>query len=156
MSSRNRKQSTNKADSNSEKTLEVRLDKWLQVARIFKTRSQADDAIDGGLVKMDGKRAKAGRIVKINDEIEVSKKGRKIHLKVLGVAPRPIPAAEASLLFEQREEADRMEGLNEEQRDYMRTITQLDRSNRDSRKGRPSKKDRRDMDRVSQERKKMR
>jgi ribosome-associated heat shock protein Hsp15 len=132
-------------------TPEVRLDKWLQVARVYKTRSQAGEAIDGGLVKMDGRKAKAGRIIRINDKIEVSKRGRKLYYTVLGVLSRPVPAAEARMLYELKEEAQTLDGLSQEQREYMQIVSKIDRMNRDSRKGRPTKKDRRDLDRRTKQ-----
>ncbi len=127
---------------------EVRLDKWLQVARIFKTRSQAGEAIDGGRVKMDGRPAKAGRIMHPGDRIEVSKGNRKLVLEVRGLAPRPIPAAEARELYVLHEEHETLDHLDEQQREYVRMMHQLDRVQQASRSGRPTKKERREITRA--------
>ncbi len=127
---------------------EVRLDKWLQIARIYKTRTQATDAITAGHVRMDGKRAKAGRVLKLEDQIEVAKGSRRFTLTVKGLAERSIPAAEARELYHMVEEQQQLSGLDEEQRDYVRMMNQMARAQAASRKGRPTKKERRDLDRA--------
>ena len=127
---------------------EVRLDKWLQIARIFKTRTQASDAIAAGHVRMDGKRAKAGRVLKLGDVIEVVKGSRRFTLKVKGLAERSIPAAEARELYHMQEEHQQLSGLDDEQREYIRMMNQMSRAQAASRKGRPTKKERRDIDRA--------
>lgn len=127
--------------------VQVRLDKWLQVARIFKTRSQASESIDAGHVRMDGSRAKAGRLLKVGDRVEVVKGPRRLQLTVLGLAEKPLPAAEARLLVEILEEHETMDGLTDEQKDYVRLMRQMDRASQASRKGRPTKKDRRELGR---------
>jgi ribosome-associated heat shock protein Hsp15 len=128
---------------------EVRVDKWLQVARIFKTRTQAGEAIDAGHVKLDGARVKAGHIVKPGETLEVVKGPRRLWLTVKAVAERPLPPAEARELYEVREEVERMDNLTEEQRETVRMMQLMDRAAQASRKGqgRPTKKDRRDMGR---------
>lgn len=50
----------------------VRIDKWLWAVRAFKTRSQAAAACKGGKVKMDGQNVKASREIKVGEEINVS------------------------------------------------------------------------------------
>jgi ribosome-associated heat shock protein Hsp15 len=129
-------------------TLQVRLDKWLQVARIYKTRSQASEAIDAGHVRMDGARAKAGRTLRIGDRIEVVKGSRRLQLQVLGLAEKPMPAAEARKLVEIREEHETLDGLSPEQREVARLMRQMDRAAQASRRGqgRPTKRERRDLD----------
>lgn len=125
---------------------EVRLDKWLQVARIYKTRSQAGEALDAGHVKLDGRRAKAGHVVKLGEEIQVTKGPRKLILKVKGIAARPLPAAEARELVEISEEVDRQLDLSPEQIESLKVMRAMDRAAQGSRKGRPTKKERREID----------
>lgn len=136
-----------KEDAPGPAAVQVRLDKWLQVARIYKTRSQASEAIDAGHVRMDGSRAKAGRLLKPGDLVDVVKGARRLKLKVLGLAEKPLPAAEARKLVEIQEEHETLDGLSEEQRDYVRLMRQMDRASQASRKGRPTKKDRRELGR---------
>jgi ribosome-associated heat shock protein Hsp15 len=49
----------------------MRLDKWLWVARFFKTRSLATDAVDGCKVKVNGCAAKPARDIKAGDRLQV-------------------------------------------------------------------------------------
>jgi ribosome-associated heat shock protein Hsp15 len=81
----------------------VRLDTWLDVACVFKTRSEAQKACKLGKVMVNGQTAKPHRDVKAGDELEISRPmGRKQLLTVLAVADRHMPKAEARLLYEDR------------------------------------------------------
>ena len=81
----------------------VRLDQWLDVACLFKTRSEAQKACKNGKVTVNGTVAKTHRVVKIGDELEINRPmGRKQLITVLGVAETHIPKAEARLLYEDR------------------------------------------------------
>jgi len=128
---------------------QVRVDKWLQVARIYKTRSQAGEAIDAGHVKLAGARVKAGHILRRGEVLEVSKGARRLFLTVLGLAERPIAAELARGLYSVREEADQLDALTPEQRETVRLMRQMDRAAQASRRGqgRPTKKERRDLGR---------
>ena len=78
----------------------VRIDKWLWAARAFKTRSIAADACDGGKVDVNGEAAKPAKHVRAGDRIEITvPNGRRI-LKVIALGERRGPAAEARLLYE--------------------------------------------------------
>ena len=82
---------------------DVRLDPWLDVACLFKTRSEAQTACKLGKVSVNGAAAKPHRDVKVGDEIEINRPmGRKQLLTVLGLASTHIPRAEARLLYEDR------------------------------------------------------
>ena len=79
----------------------VRLDVWLDVACVYKTRSEAQKAIRLGKVSVNGQLAKAHREVKAGDLLIIQRPmGRKQLLTVLGVADRSIPRAEARLLYD--------------------------------------------------------
>ena len=79
----------------------IRLDVWLDVACLFKTRSEAQRACKGGKVDVNGHAAKPHREVKPGDEIEISRPlGRKQRLVVRKLADRHIPRAEARELYE--------------------------------------------------------
>lgn len=79
----------------------MRLDLWLDVACLFKTRSEAQKAIKGGKVDINGQGARPHRDVKAGDEIEISRPfGRKQKVVVRELAERHIPRAEARLLYE--------------------------------------------------------
>ena len=78
----------------------VRLDKWLQVARVFKTRSQATRACGLGRVRVGGAVAKAHRKVSVEDRIEVRQRGRTRVLQVKELRNKPVPKAQARTLYE--------------------------------------------------------
>jgi ribosome-associated heat shock protein Hsp15 len=82
---------------------DVRLDTWLDVACLFKTRSEAQKACKLGKVVVNGAAAKPHRDVKIGDKIEIHRPmGRQQLLTVLGIALTHVPKAEARLLYEDR------------------------------------------------------
>jgi ribosome-associated heat shock protein Hsp15 len=79
----------------------IRVDKWLWAARVFKTRSLASTACDGGKVDINAEAAKPARRVRAGDRIEVSlPRGRRRILKVVGVGDRRGSAEAARALFE--------------------------------------------------------
>jgi ribosome-associated heat shock protein Hsp15 len=81
----------------------VRLDTWLDVACLFKTRSEASKACKLGKVVVNGVAAKSHRDVKEGDELEIHRPfGRKQLITVLGVTDRHVARAEARLLYEDR------------------------------------------------------
>src|SRR5882757_5586881 len=80
---------------------DVRLDVWLDVACLFKTRSEAQKALTGNKVTAKGQPVKAKRRVRIGDELEISRPlGRTQRVRVLGLADRHVSKAEARLLYE--------------------------------------------------------
>jgi ribosome-associated heat shock protein Hsp15 len=82
-------------------TVEPRLDVWLDVACLFKTRSEAQKACKGGKVSVNGQSAKPHKEVKPGDVIEITRPlGRRQRVVVVGLAERHIPKAEAKLLYQ--------------------------------------------------------
>jgi ribosome-associated heat shock protein Hsp15 len=79
----------------------VRLDVWLDVACLFRTRSEAQKACKGGKIDVNGQRARPNRLVRDGDEIEIGRSfGRKQRVKVRAVAERHIAKADARQLYE--------------------------------------------------------
>jgi ribosome-associated heat shock protein Hsp15 len=79
----------------------LRLDIWLDVACLFKTRSEAQRAIKGGKVDVNGQAAKPHREVKAGDIIEITRPlGRRQRVLVKALADRHIPKADARLLYD--------------------------------------------------------
>jgi ribosome-associated heat shock protein Hsp15 len=79
----------------------VRLDIWLDVACVFRTRSEAQNACRGGKVDANGQAAKPNRHLRVGDELEIRRPfGRKQRLKVLALADRHVAKAEARRLYE--------------------------------------------------------
>jgi ribosome-associated heat shock protein Hsp15 len=82
---------------------EVRLDVWLDVSCLFKTRSEAQRACKGGKIDVNGQSGKAHRTIKAGDEVVISREGgRQQTVVVLGLAERSIPKADARLLYDDR------------------------------------------------------
>jgi ribosome-associated heat shock protein Hsp15 len=80
---------------------EVRLDVWLDVSCLFKTRSEAQKACKNGKVDVNGQTAKPHRSVRVGDRIEIGRSfGRKQQVVVRGVADTNIARAEARKLYE--------------------------------------------------------
>jgi len=79
----------------------VRLDVWLDVACLFRTRSEAQKACKAGKVDVNGQPAKAHRDVRPGDEVVISRPmGRKQRLAVYGLADKHVAKAEARALYE--------------------------------------------------------
>ncbi len=79
----------------------VRLDIWLDVACLFRTRSEAQRACAGGKVHLNGQAAKPHREIKPGDTIDITRPlGRRQRVKVAGTAEKHIPKAEAKALYE--------------------------------------------------------
>jgi ribosome-associated heat shock protein Hsp15 len=79
----------------------VRLDVWLDVACLFRTRSEAKRACEGGKVEVNGGRAKPHRDVRPGDEIVITRPlGRRQRVRVAAVAEKHLPKAEARTLYE--------------------------------------------------------
>jgi ribosome-associated heat shock protein Hsp15 len=79
----------------------VRLDIWLDVACVYKTRSEAQKACRGGKVDVNGQTAKPNRLLRAGDELLISRPfGRRQRLVVRGLAERHLSKAEARLLYE--------------------------------------------------------
>jgi ribosome-associated heat shock protein Hsp15 len=83
----------------------LRVDKWLWVARIVKTRSLAAEAVKGGRVQLNGQRVKPSREVAAGDRLEITIGQVRRTVVVLGVAQRRGPASEAELLYEETAES---------------------------------------------------
>jgi ribosome-associated heat shock protein Hsp15 len=83
--------------------MDVRLDTWLDVVCLFKTRSEASKACKLGKVRVNGAEAKPHRDVKVGDEMEISRPyGRKQLITVLGVTDKHLAKAAARALYEDR------------------------------------------------------
>jgi ribosome-associated heat shock protein Hsp15 len=81
----------------------VRLDQWLDIACLYKTRSEAQKACKLGKVAINGSAAKPHREVRVGDKLEISRPlGRKQLVTVLGLAETHVARAEARLLYEDR------------------------------------------------------
>ncbi|MFI5178975.1 MAG: RNA-binding S4 domain-containing protein, partial [Vicinamibacterales bacterium] len=79
----------------------LRVDIWLDVACLFKTRSEAQRACRGGKVDVNGQAAKPHREIRAGDVIEITRTlGRRQRVRVLTLADRHLPKADARRLYE--------------------------------------------------------
>ena len=119
----------------------VRLDKWLQIARVFKTRSQATRACNLNRVEVNGQSAKAHRNLQLEDRVEIELKDWKRILVVKELHDKPLPKAEAPRLYEDlsppKPKLDPLERL------MRQAPVQRERG-----AGRPSKRERRKLDKI--------
>ena len=80
-----------------------RIDKWLWVARFFKTRSLAASAITTGKVLVDGQRVKPSRSIRPGDNLSISRGETRWNIQVKALSNQRRPASQASALFEETE-----------------------------------------------------
>jgi ribosome-associated heat shock protein Hsp15 len=119
----------------------VRIDKWLWAARFFKTRSLATDAVSGGRVQINQQRVKAAKGVRVGDIVEIVAGEERRALVVRALAERRGSAQAAAALY--AETADSLQ-KREDARERRRLF---DVPGADLR-GRPTKRDRRAIDRF--------
>jgi len=118
----------------------VRLDKWLWAARFYKTRGLAAEAIDGGKVEVNAARAKRAKMVQVGDEVRIRHSPFEHVVIVCAVSERRGPASVAATLYEETPESKaRREALATQ-------LRSMPSGDWDS--GRPTKRDRREIDRF--------
>lgn len=119
---------------------DLRLDKWLWAARFFKTRSAAAQAITGGKVELNGDNVKPARRLALGDRLRI-RLGPFLHeVVVKQLTPSRGPAAKAQLMYEETPESL---AARERLREQHRLQPKFDREEG----GRPTKKERRQIDR---------
>ena len=84
---------------------QVRIDKWLWAARMFKTRSAATGAVHGGRVHVNGERVRPSKVIRTGDTIEVTIRTFRRTLVVTAVAERRGTASDALTLYEETPES---------------------------------------------------
>lgn len=122
----------------------LRLDKYLWAIRLFKTRTMAAAACDTGKVKYDGTAAKAAKQVYVGDEYDVKTEAKKWRIKVTGLLHNRLQYAEAIKFYidiTPEEEVQRLQ--------YQAATFHT--GKRRSKIGRPTKKERRDIDDFMEE-----
>ena len=81
----------------------VRIDVWLDVACLFRTRSEAQRAAKGGKIEINGQRAKPHREIRPGDEIRITRPNRMTQVvSVVALAERHVPKTDARTLYEDR------------------------------------------------------
>ena len=118
----------------------VRIDKWLWAARFYKTRSAAQQAIEGGKVKLNGERTKPAKELKPGDRLVIHISGYEWSIEVLQLSSQRGPAAVARTLYAESDESRENRALEVARRRKFQDPA-------DTLKGRPTKRDRRELDR---------
>ena len=119
----------------------MRLDKWLWAARFFKTRSLASRACELGRVHSNGQPVKPSREVKVGDLLQVKNDSGEFQIEVLGLSEMRGPAPVAQKLYQETEASRELRLKLAEQRKAMPRFET-------STEGKPSKRDRRQIDRL--------
>jgi ribosome-associated heat shock protein Hsp15 len=126
-----------KADSGEK----LRIDKWLWAARFFKTRALAADAVEAGKVLLNDTRIKPAKAVAVGDRLDIRLGQYRYEVEVLGLSGKRGPAPEAQRLYRESEESrSRRETIAEQNRLLPQPHL----------KGRPTKRDRREIARLIQ------
>ena len=121
-----------------------RLDKWLWAARFFKTRSLAAQAVSGGKVEVNGARAKPARRIRTGERLTIRRGLVQWVVVVRGLNRERRPAREAVLLYEETPESREARSSEEERRRQAQARRQRG-------LGRPTKRERRDLERLKSE-----
>ena len=119
----------------------VRIDKWLWAARFFKTRSLAGRACDLGRIHSNGQPAKAAREVRVGDLLQLKNDSGDFQVEVLGLTEMRGPAAVAQMLYRETDASRETRLKLAEERKAMPHFEAF-------REGKPSKRDRRNLDRL--------
>ena len=124
-----------------EKMTRVRMDKWLWAARFFKTRTLAARACELGRIESNGQQAKPSREVRAGDLLQVKNDSGEFQVEVLVLSEMRGPAAVAQTLYRETEASRELRLKLAEDRKAMPHFEA-------SREGKPSKRDRREIDRL--------
>lgn len=117
----------------------LRLDKYLWAIRLFKTRSQAGDACDKGKVKLQGDNVKAAKAVNVGDEFEVKTEAKRWVIKVTALLDHRVQYTEAIKHYEDNTPAEELDRIK-----FQAAV--FNTGKRLSKQGRPTKKNKRDLD----------
>ncbi len=117
----------------------LRIDKWLWAARFFKTRSLAAEAVESGKVTMNDARIKPAKAIGAGDHLLVRLGQYQFAIEVLGLSNRRGPAPEAQKLYRESEESRARRATIAAQNKALPQPTF---------KGRPTKRDRREIERY--------
>jgi ribosome-associated heat shock protein Hsp15 len=125
----------------SDEIAKVRLDKWLWAARFFKTRAIAATAIETGKVEVNGKRAKRAKQLQVGDVVRIRLGPYNHIVTVRAISEQRGPASVATTLYEESAEGRKA-------REAMQVQVRVAQAAGGYETGRPTKKDRRDLERM--------
>jgi ribosome-associated heat shock protein Hsp15 len=122
--------------------MSVRIDKWLWAARFFKTRTLAQDAVAGGRIRMNGDRVKPAKDVKQGDAVDIRIGEYDWSVQVTGLADKRGSADLARTLYAETPDSIARRAALVADRKAMFSGEWAVRT------GRPTKRDRRETDRL--------
>jgi ribosome-associated heat shock protein Hsp15 len=123
----------------------LRIDKWLWAARFFKTRALASHACELGRIASNGQACKPSREVKAGDTLQIKNDSGDFQVEVLTLREMRGPAAVAQTLYRETDFSRALRLKLAEERKLMPPVEA-------EREGKPSKRDRRELDRLRRRR----
>lgn len=120
--------------------MSVRIDKWLWAARFFKTRSVAQQAVEGGKVRVNGERVKPAKDLRVGDELAIQIGNAEWLIRVEQLSDKRGPATVARTLYAE-DEASRV------RREEQSALRKFAADPAQDIHGRPTKRERRQLDR---------
>jgi ribosome-associated heat shock protein Hsp15 len=130
-----------------ETTMSIRIDQWLWAARLYKTRTLANQACRGGKVQVEGSAVKPARLLRENEVVEIKQPPIVRSYRVKALAAKRVSAALARELVEEITPAADLEKLALARRDPLGLVF----ASRDRGSGRPTKKERRELEKLRED-----
>ena len=124
--------------------MSIRVDKWLWAARFFKTRSMAQQAVEGGKVKLGGERIKPAKDVHVGDELAIHIGTHEWIVRIAQLSDKRGPATVARTLYTEDE-------TSRTQREAQIALRKFAAEPAQERHGRPTKHERRQLERWRDE-----
>jgi ribosome-associated heat shock protein Hsp15 len=118
----------------------MRIDKWLWAARFYKTRSLAQQAVEGGKVRLNGERVKPAKDLRVGDRLDLNIAAQDWSISVLALSDKRGPASVAQTLYEESDES-------RTRRAQQAALRKLAVEPAQERHGRPTKRERRQLER---------
>lgn len=135
------------AEATTETVDTQRIDKWLNISCLFKTRAQATKACEERRIKVNNDVAKPSKLIKPGDKVTVrTGAGKFFNLTILAVSHKNISTKDARLMYEKEEPE-----MSDEARELLTLFSKSVKVHKAKYKGRPTKRDRRKMEQIKQE-----
>lgn len=121
----------------------IRLDKWLKISRLYKTRALAAKACEEGKVKVNDQKSKPARLIKVGDRITIKVRSKFRTFDVLKIVQKSVSNKDAKLLYHEHTPK-----ISEESKELYELLQEWDRAGRRKYKGRPTKRERRQLEKL--------
>lgn len=120
----------------------MRIDKWLWAARFFKTRTLACEAIEKGHICVNQARSKPAKEIRVGDMLQIQIGALRWEIQILALSDKRGSASVARLLYQEALDSMTQRSTHIEQQKLLKEPAL-------ERKGRPTKRERRDLQRLS-------